>query len=249
MRLQGRNGLKRLWMISPSSRRWSLPVQPSMRSRIFRLSRPKSASRSLALDVVADVLAVELDEGVRVVLGRQVPPYAGPLVGLAGPSGPRFSTTSTSASGFFSLAAVAAARPPMPPPITRMSAGSTRPSCSSAVIAYLHRIGEAALHDRRVRQVPVGRDLDGLVLAADLAQVAVDAVLWVRDTGAWPRRPSGHVREARQVAGIAAGTGLEVGETAFIPGRSSGPAGRLPRRRRPTPETKGLEALEYCCEW
>ena len=43
---------------------------------------------------------------------------------LAWPAQPvdAFSTTSTSASGFFSFAAVAAARPPMPPPITRMSA-------------------------------------------------------------------------------------------------------------------------------
>ena len=61
---------------------------------------------------------------------------------LAWPAQPvdAFSTTSTSASGFFSFAAVAAARPPMPPPITRMSADSTRPSCSSAVIACLPRV-------------------------------------------------------------------------------------------------------------
>ena len=88
MRLQGRNGLKRLWMNS------LLAALELARPAVHTLQHPKALAAEvgeqvLVLDVVADVLDVEFDERVHVVLGREVPPDAGPLVGLAGPAGRR----------------------------------------------------------------------------------------------------------------------------------------------------------------
>ena len=111
----------------------------------------------LILDVMADVLDVELDEGVDVVLGREVPPDAGALVGLAGPTRRRLLDDQHVGVRVLLLRGRGGGEA-ADPAADNQDVGGLHPA---ELLERRHRlpptrVREAALHDRREVHVPVG---------------------------------------------------------------------------------------------
>ena len=177
----------------------------------------------LVLDVVADVLDVELDEGVDVVLGREVPPDAGPLVGLAGPTRRRLLDDEHVGVRVLLLG--------------RRGGGEAADAAADHQdVGGLH---PAELLERGHRRPPTvygkPRSMTGgksmsqsaaTVMASSLQLISQrlqwHAVLRVRDERPFGLRvPADHVREARQVAGLAPCTGVEVDDDGVHRGRTS----------------------------